>query len=88
MDWATGWEGEEIVVDFAAGSRDFSSLQRVQTGSYLVGNGVSFPGNKVAGANYHLISRLRLSGAIIPLPSSTLMACTETSALYGNQYSV
>lgn len=43
-------EGRGIVLDFAAETRDFPSLQRVQTGSCLVGNGVSFPGNKVAGA--------------------------------------
>jgi len=43
-------EGRGIVLDFLAGTRDFSFLQRVQTGSYLVGNRVSFQGNKVTGA--------------------------------------
>jgi len=43
-------EGRGIVLDFPAGTRDFSFLQRVQTGSYLVGNGVSFHGNKMAEA--------------------------------------
>ena len=42
-------EGQGIVLDFPAGTKDFSFLQRVQTVLYLVGNAVSFPGNKVAG---------------------------------------
>jgi len=31
-------EGPEIVLDFPAGTRDFSFLQRAQIGPYLVGN--------------------------------------------------
>jgi hypothetical protein len=59
MGWTAG-------VRFAARARDFSLLHSVQTGSGAhsdsdsMGNGDSIPGAKAAGADRHIVPRLKM----------------------------
>jgi len=68
---------------FWVGARYFSYLQRVQTdsgahpASYTFGTGGSFLGCKAVSdvkptADIHLVPRLNISGAMLPLPHTSL----------------
>jgi len=83
-----GWSGVRIPVE----TRDFSLLQYVQTGcgthpaSYSVGTVVLSQGSSSRGVNLnthlHLVSRLRVDGAIPPLPLYHHVPWTVTTVLF------
>lgn len=78
-----------IVVRLQALVRNCSVLQRVQTGSmaypasYSMGRGGSFPGVKRT-VHFHLVPRLRNTGALLPLPRMSSCSRQKLYVCYFN----